>query len=80
VASADSFALWATERYCLYCADRRGRIYRGEVHHPRWPLQRAGVEVRANTMLHGWPVGPMHPDVLFSRHVPVVVWPLGRVG
>lgn len=79
-AGADSFAFWATERYCLYCADRRGRVYRGEVHHPQWPLQRAEVEIRTNTMLGEWRVGPMHSEVLFSRHVPVVVWPLGRVG
>jgi uncharacterized protein YqjF (DUF2071 family) len=79
-APADSFACWATERYCLYCADRRGRVYRGEVHHPRWPLERAAVEIRANRMLHGWRPGPMHPDVLFSRHVPVVVWPLAPIG
>lgn len=78
-ADPDSFETWATERYCLYAADSKGRLYRGEVHHPRWPLHRAEIEIAGNTMLHGWRTGPMHPSVLFSRHLPVVVWPLERV-
>ena len=75
-ADADSFEIWATERYCLYTADGKGRLYRGEVHHPRWPLHRAEIEIAENTLLDGWRTGPMHPSVLFSRHLPVVVWPL----
>ena len=74
--AADSFETWATERYCLYTANRRGRILGGEVHHPRWPLHRAAIDISENTFLKTWPVGPMHPSVLFSPHVPVVVWPL----
>lgn len=75
----DSFATWATERYCLYAADRKGQLYRGGVHHPRWPLHRAEIEMAENTMLKGWKTGSMHPSVLFSRHLPVVVWPLERI-
>ena len=78
-AEPGSFENWATERYCLYTADRSGRLYRGEVHHPRWPLHRAEIEITENTMLQGWNTGPMHPSVLFSRHLPVVVWPLERL-
>ena len=78
-AAAGSFESWATERYCLYTADRRGRLYLGEVHHPRWPLHRAEIEIAENTMLKSWKTGPAHPSVLFSRHVPVVVWPLERL-
>ncbi len=78
-AGEGSFERWATERYCLYAANKRGRIFRGNVHHPRWPLHAASVEVRENTMLRGWPVGAMHPRPLFSRHLPVVVWPLERM-
>jgi uncharacterized protein len=74
--TADSFERWSTERYCLYTADRKGRVFRGQVHHPQWPLHLAEIEVQENTMLQDWKTGAMHPSVLFSRHLPVVVWPL----
>jgi uncharacterized protein YqjF (DUF2071 family) len=28
-----SLAYWLTERYCLYTTDRRGTLYRGDIHH-----------------------------------------------
>jgi uncharacterized protein YqjF (DUF2071 family) len=53
---------WLTERYCLYSAGRRGRLYRGEIHHEPWPLQAGEAEVERNTLgeligvaLHGAP-------------------------
>ena len=78
-AAADSFETWATERYCLYTADRKGRVYRGQVHHPRWPLQRAEIDLAENNLLRNWRIGARHPSILFSRQLPVVVWPLERV-
>lgn len=74
--SAGSFEIWATERYCLYTANRAGRTLRAEVQHGQWPLETAEIEMRENTMLHGFTVGDRHPSVLFSRHLDVVVWPL----
>jgi uncharacterized protein YqjF (DUF2071 family) len=41
---------WLTDRYCLYAADREGRVYRGEIDHAPWPLQHAAAEVRINTL------------------------------
>lgn len=41
---------WFTERYCLYSVNKRGQIYRGEIHHAPWPLQTADCEIRRNTM------------------------------
>jgi hypothetical protein len=41
---------WLTERYCLYTADPKGRIHRGEIHHAPWPLRPAEAEIAANTM------------------------------
>jgi hypothetical protein len=78
-APADSFERWCSERYCLYTADRKGHLYRGHVHHPQWPLEQAEIDIKENTLLHGWPAGAMHPSVLFSRHLPVVVWPLEKI-
>ena len=39
-----------TERYCLYSADRRGRLYRAEVQHAPWALRDAHLELRDNTV------------------------------
>lgn len=72
--SKGSFENWATERYCLYAQSKAGQIYRGEVQHPRWPLQKAEVEIESNTMLNAFPVGQMHPSALFSKQLPVAVW------
>lgn len=70
-----SFGHWATERYCLYSQRRDGRCFRGEVQHPKWPLHRAELTIRRNT-LSPLALGPQHPEVFFSPRVDVVVWPL----
>lgn len=72
-----SFAHWATERYCLYCVDGHGRISRGEVHHAKWPIQEATIKIEQNTIA-GMRLGAMHPTVLFSRRIDVVLWSLER--
>jgi uncharacterized protein YqjF (DUF2071 family) len=45
-----SLDAWLTERYCLYSADTLGRIYRGEIDHPPWLLQRAEATIHMNTL------------------------------
>ena len=37
-----------TERYCLYSADTGGRLYRADIRHGPWPLQRAEVELNTS--------------------------------
>lgn len=73
---------WLTERYCLYTADTRGRICRGEIHHAPWPLQSAESEVRLNTMTR--PLGFELPDTApllhFTRRLETVAWRLEPVG
>lgn len=67
---------WLTERYCLYAQDSRGALWRNDVHHAPWPLQRAEADIRVNTMLapHGLEV-PGPPTLLhFAEKVDVVVW------
>jgi uncharacterized protein YqjF (DUF2071 family) len=39
-----------TERYCLYSANPRGKVFRCEIAHDPWPLQPATAKVRRNTM------------------------------
>lgn len=79
-AATGSLDAWLTERYCLY-AERRGRVWRQEIHHPPWPLQPvdAAVTVRGLT--------PFAPDALrgrparmhYARRLDVVAWSPERV-
>lgn len=77
-AAPDSFEHWATARYCLYTADRRGRVIRGDIHHAPWPLRHAEADLLHNTLLEGFPIGGMYPSALFSERLEVVVYPLQR--
>lgn len=65
-----------TERYCLYSADGRGNVRRGEVHHQLWPLQPAEAEVRTLAMTEQ--IGLKPPDtgpiLHFSRRLDVLAW------
>jgi uncharacterized protein len=65
-----------TERYCLYALDGQGRLLRGEIHHPPWPLQRAEAGFDRNTMAESLGINLESPPLLhFSRRQDVVVWP-----
>jgi uncharacterized protein YqjF (DUF2071 family) len=68
---------WLTERYCLYAKAPDGSLWRNEVHHVPWPLQRAEAEIEETTMLglHGISVeGP--PALLhYADRLDVVVYP-----
>jgi uncharacterized protein YqjF (DUF2071 family) len=83
-AAPGSLEAWLTERYCLYTVDRRGRLYRGEIHHAPWPLQPAEAEIEANTMAlpHGLdlPQGGRQPPLLhFAKRLATVEWPIEPV-
>lgn len=69
-----------TERYCLYAADARGRIHRGNIHHAPWPLQPAEAEIATNTMAaaSGFTL-PARPLLHFARRLDVVAWTLTPV-
>jgi uncharacterized protein len=70
-----------TERYCLYAADSRGTLYRGEIHHRKWPLQLAQAQFSRNTMAEatGIPLPPQKPLLHFSKRLEVAVWPPTRL-
>ncbi len=71
---------WLTERYCLYSANTRGRLFRGEIQHAQWPLRRAEAEIQVNTMAdaHGVELSGA-PDALhFVDRIDVVGWSLER--
>ena len=67
---------WLTERYCLYAADGQGRILRGEIHHPPWPLQPAGAVFTKNSMTEAAGAGTVQGEPLlhFALRQEVVVW------
>jgi len=71
--------LWLTERYCLYTV-HQGDVYRGEIHHLRWPLQDARAEIEINSMAGAANIMlPDTPPLLhFARRLDVLIWPLRR--
>ena len=74
--SPGSIESFLTERYCLYSADGRGNVRRGEVHHQLWPLQPAEAEVRtlAMTQQIGMKPPETEPILHFSRRLDVLAW------
>jgi hypothetical protein len=80
-AQPGSLEHFLTARYCLYTADRHGRVYRGEIDHPPWPLQLAEADVQTNTMTD-WlhiKLPDVKPLLHFSRKLEVVVWGLEKL-
>ena len=71
-----TLAHWLTERYCLYAADGQGRVWRGDIHHARWPLQPAEADVQVNTLTQQIRLTlPDAPPLLhFARRQDVVGW------
>ncbi|WP_232380776.1 YqjF family protein [Leptospira ainlahdjerensis] len=69
---------WLTERYCLYSKDPKGRIYRGEVHHIPWPLQKGECRIYKNEILqsYGIPIAGEDPLVHYSDSIQVLLYPL----
>lgn len=73
---AGSLEHWLTERYCLYAANSRGQVYRGEIHHEPWPLQKARAEISQNTMCEaaGVTLPESEPVLHFAKFIPVLGW------
>jgi hypothetical protein len=79
VRESGSIENWLTERYCLYTI-HDGRVYRGEIHHARWPLQDAEAEFETNTVASasGIVLPTTAPLLQFARRLEVLIWPLRR--
>ncbi|HZT42777.1 MAG TPA: DUF2071 domain-containing protein [Chthonomonadaceae bacterium] len=76
-----SLEYFLAERYCLYTLDESGQVYRGEIHHPPWPLQPAEAELTQNTMAQAQGIClPDSPPLLhFAIYQPTLIWPLEPV-
>lgn len=72
---------WLTERYALYAADKNGKLYRGEIHHGPWPLQRAEANIRINTMAEaaGMTLPDTTPLLHYAEKIDVLAWYLTTV-
>ena len=72
---------WLTERYCLYSADAMRRIYRGEIDHQPWPLQRAAATIHTNTLGDWLGIELNHPPAAlhFAKLLDVRAWNVTRV-
>ena len=72
---------WLTERYCLFTERKGHRPVYGVIHHARWPLQPAEIQLRVNTMTK--PIGIGLPDAKpithFARYQEVVAWPIASI-
>ncbi len=67
---------WLTERYCLYSANPKGQVFRGEIQHAPWPLQPAEAEFETNSMTGPLGLGlpSRQPLLHFVRRIDVVGW------
>ena len=77
----DSLENFLTERYCLYSADNRGRVRRGDIHHHLWPLQGAEVDVENLDMTRqiGVSLPDTEPLLHYARRLDVVAWTPHRI-
>ena len=75
-----SIESFLTERYCLY-SEQKGRIYRSEIHHQPWPLQKAEIASLNSTMIecHGLPTPEGDPLLHYCEELSVDIWPLKRL-
>lgn len=77
--SPGSLAEFLTERYCLF-VESGGQIYRGDVHHKKWPLRLVEASFQANTMTEclGIGLGREEPILHYAREMDTIIWPLAR--
>jgi uncharacterized protein len=73
---AETLENFLTERYCLYAADNRGNVRRGDIHHHLWPLQPAEAEIGmlAMTQQIGVTLPKRTPILHFSKRLDVLAW------
>ena len=72
---------WLTERYCLYTLNRRGQVYRVDIHHGPWSLQPAELETIHDSMArsHGILLPNTAPLLHYSQQQDMLAWRPRRV-
>jgi uncharacterized protein YqjF (DUF2071 family) len=71
---------FVAERYCLYVADSKQRVWRGNIHHLPWKLKAAEWNVRTNTMAqaNGIELPATAPMLHYADVMDVLAWPPER--
>ena len=82
-ARSSSLEAWLSERYCYYTGPLdtgREHLYRCEIHHPPWRLQKAQAAIGRNTMAqsHGIELPSTVPLLHYARRMQALIWPLRR--
>ncbi len=76
IAHARTLDEFLVERYCLYAVTHK-HLYRGEVHHLPYEVQRCDFAIEKNTMAE--PIGlrlPQTPELAhYSSRLKVLIWP-----
>lgn len=77
-ARAGTLEHFLTARFCLYSQAPDGRLLRGEIDHPRWPLRVAQASVESETMVRslGLPTPDGPPLAHCVERLDVVGWTL----
>jgi len=73
---AETLEHFLTERYCLYAADKRGNVRRGDIHHHLWPLQPAEAEIDILAMTQQISVNlpEVEPLLHYSKRLDTLAW------
>lgn len=81
-ANPNTLDYWLAERYCLYSVARNGALYRGEIHHYPWSLQRAEANIRVSTLFQDERQSLAGETSLYhySEHLDIVIWAPEKLG
>lgn len=67
---------WLTERYCLYAQSASKHLYRAEIQHVPWPLQRGEIQIQTNQLGEAFGIElSAEPHLVhFVKRIDVVNW------
>jgi uncharacterized protein YqjF (DUF2071 family) len=70
---------WLIERYCFYTT-HHGKLYRCEIHHHPWLVQRAKVNIVHNSIfnLHQLNISDTNPLFHYAHELKIWAWPLSK--
>lgn len=76
-----SLESWLTERYCYFSPGSRGRLYRCDIHHDSWPLQKASLHTLSNTMAlsHNISLPEREPLLHYCHKLKAYIWPAAEL-
>jgi len=80
-AAPGSLEHWLAERYCLYARTSPGALFRIDLHHAPWPLQRGEAVVHENDLLRerGVALADEPAALHFARRLDVLLWSPERI-